>query len=158
MEAKVMEAETAREASAATNAKDMGTMPMIVNNEDIPSLEQAESTSSSTSREQSEWDFLEGPKKDYIEEIERQAGKEFQTHLDKLKAAPLESKASSTALAYKAENKRRKDWIIEKRVPLNESSFLLYLVDRAKGIGSSALSKISAAYQAANQGISVEEI
>ncbi|CAP24397.2 Protein CBG03513 [Caenorhabditis briggsae] len=85
----------------------------------------------------------------------RQAGKEFQTHLDKLKAAPLESKASSTALAYKAENKRRKDWIIEKRVPLNESSFLLYLVDRAKGIGSSALSKISAAYQAANQGISV---
>ncbi|UMM30601.1 hypothetical protein L5515_012407 [Caenorhabditis briggsae] len=121
MEAKVMEAETAREASAATNAKDMGTMPMIVNNEeikrleeegvvvrveeeprcvsplhvveqgdigvakarwmmqvvgenqkkknesklarkkkspDIPSLEQAESTSSSTSREQSEWDFL----------------------------------------------------------------------------------------------------
>ncbi|CAP27073.1 Protein CBG06832 [Caenorhabditis briggsae] len=95
-----------------------------------------------------------GPKKDYIEEIERQAGKEFQTHLDKLKAAPLESKASSTALAYKAENKRRKDWIIEKRLPLNESSFLLYLVDRAKGIGSSALSKISAAYQAANQGIS----
>ncbi|CAP25970.2 Protein CBG05500 [Caenorhabditis briggsae] len=116
---------------------------------DIPSLERAESTSSSTSREQSEWDFLEGPKKDYIEEIERQAGKEFQTHLDKLKAAPLESKASSTALAYKAENKRRKDWIIEKRLPLNESSFLLYLVDRAKGIGSSALSKISAAYQAA---------
>ncbi|ULT94614.1 hypothetical protein L3Y34_003812 [Caenorhabditis briggsae] len=211
MEAKVMEAETAREASAATNAKDMGTFPMIVNNEeikrleeegvvvrveeeprcvsplhvveqgdigvakarwmmqvvgenqkkkseskmarknkspDIPSLERAESTSSSTSREQSEWDFL-GPKKDYIEEIERQAGKEFQTHLDKLKAAPLESKASSTALAYKAENKRRKDWIIEKRLPLNESSFLLYLVDRAKGIGSSALSKISAAYQAA---------
>ncbi|CAP21434.1 Protein CBG24943 [Caenorhabditis briggsae] len=118
-------------------------------NVDIPSLERAESTSSSTSREQSEWDFLEGPKKDYIEEIERQAGKEFQTHLDKLKAAPLESKASSTALAYKAENKRRKDWIIEKRLPLNESSFLLYLVDRAKGIGSSALSKISAAYQAA---------
>ncbi|CAO4369355.1 unnamed protein product [Caenorhabditis nigoni] len=121
---------------------------------DIRSLERAESTSSSTSREQNEWDFLEGPKKDYIDELERQAGKEFQLHLDKLKAVPLESKASSTALAYKAENKKRKDWIIQKKLPLNESSFLLYLVDRAKGIGSSALSKISAAYQAANQGIS----
>ncbi|PIC38487.1 hypothetical protein B9Z55_010486 [Caenorhabditis nigoni] len=217
MEAKFMEAEMAREASDATNVKDMGTTPMIVSKEeikrleeegvvvraeqeprcvsplhvveqgdtgvamsrwmmqvvgdnqrktseskmarkkkspDIRSLERAESTSSSTSREQNEWDFLEGPKKDYIDELERQAGKEFQLHLDKLKAVPLESKASSTALAYKAENKKRKDWIIQKKLPLNESSFLLYLVDRAKGIGSSALSKISAAYQAANQGIS----
>ncbi|UMM26542.1 hypothetical protein L5515_010197 [Caenorhabditis briggsae] len=40
MEAKVMEAETAREASAATNAKDMGTMPMIVNNEEMKRLEE----------------------------------------------------------------------------------------------------------------------
>ncbi|PIC14086.1 hypothetical protein B9Z55_027372 [Caenorhabditis nigoni] len=108
----------------------------------------------SWSVEEREYYVFQGPKKDYIDELERQAGKEFQLHLDKLKAVPLESKASSTALAYKAENKKRKDWIIQKKLPLNESSFLLYLVDRAKGIGSSALSKISAAYQAANQGIS----
>ncbi|UMM44222.1 hypothetical protein L5515_019411 [Caenorhabditis briggsae] len=38
MEAKVMEAEMAREAFAATNAKDMGTMQMIVNNEEIKRL------------------------------------------------------------------------------------------------------------------------
>ncbi|UMM44217.1 hypothetical protein L5515_019407 [Caenorhabditis briggsae] len=40
MEAKVMEAEMAREAFAATNAKDMGTMPMIVNNKEIKRLEE----------------------------------------------------------------------------------------------------------------------
>ncbi|ULU07982.1 hypothetical protein L3Y34_019204 [Caenorhabditis briggsae] len=37
---------------------------------------------------------------------------------------------------------------------MNESSFLLYLLGRAKQIESSALAKISAAYQTANEGIS----
>ncbi|ULT84987.1 hypothetical protein L3Y34_013577 [Caenorhabditis briggsae] len=144
MEAKVMEAEMAREAFAATNAKDMGTKSMIVNNEEIKRLEeegvvvrveeeprcvsplhvveqgdigvakakwmmqvvgenQKKKSESKLARKKKS---PEGPKKDYM--IERQAGKEFQTHLDKLKA---------------------------------------------QGIGSSALSKISVAYQAANQGI-----
>ncbi|CAI2349505.1 unnamed protein product [Caenorhabditis sp. 36 PRJEB53466] len=40
------------------------------------------------------------------------------------------------------------------QLPKNESTFLLYLMERGTKIGSSALSKISAAYQAANDGIS----
>ncbi|ULU07947.1 hypothetical protein L3Y34_019181 [Caenorhabditis briggsae] len=67
---------------------------------------------------------------------------------------PFEAKATSTAVAHKAENDKRNLWISQKKPPMNESSFLLYLLDRAKQIGSSALAKISAAYQTANEGIS----
>ncbi|ULT91086.1 hypothetical protein L3Y34_008999 [Caenorhabditis briggsae] len=67
---------------------------------------------------------------------------------------PFEAKATSKAAAYKAENDKRNSWISQKKLPMNESSFLLYLLDRAKKIGSSALAKISAAYQTANEGIS----
>ncbi|CAO4362755.1 unnamed protein product [Caenorhabditis nigoni] len=67
---------------------------------------------------------------------------------------PFEAKAKSTAAAYKAENDKRNAWISQKKLPVDESSFLLYLLDRAKQIGSSALAKISAAYQTANEGIS----
>ncbi|CBX33050.1 Protein CBG10385 [Caenorhabditis briggsae] len=57
---------------------------------------------------------------------------------------PFEAKATSTAAAYKAENDKRNSWISQKKLPMDES----------KQIGSSALAKISAAYQTANEGIS----
>ncbi|CAO4368903.1 unnamed protein product [Caenorhabditis nigoni] len=121
---------------------------------DIPSLERLASTSSTTSRGQKGWDVLEGAKRQFVEELKQKAGEEFGHHIEKLKMIPFEAKAKSTAAAYKAENDKRNAWISQKKLPVDESSFLLYLLDRAKQIGSSALAKISAAYQTANEGIS----
>ncbi|PIC32433.1 hypothetical protein B9Z55_012762 [Caenorhabditis nigoni] len=96
----------------------------------------------------------QGAKRQFVEELKQKAGEEFGHHIEKLKMIPFEAKAKSTAAAYKAENDKRNAWISEKKLPVDESSFLLYLLDRAKQIGSSALAKISAAYQTANEGIS----
>ncbi|ULU09323.1 hypothetical protein L3Y34_014029 [Caenorhabditis briggsae] len=121
---------------------------------DIPSSERLASTSSTTSRGQRGWDVLEGAKRQFVEELEQKAGEEFGHHIERLKMIPFEAKATSTAAAYKAENDKRNSWISQKKLPMDESSFLFYLLDRAKQIGSSALAKISAAYQTANEGIS----
>ncbi|CAP21380.1 Protein CBG24870 [Caenorhabditis briggsae] len=96
----------------------------------------------------------EGAKRQFVEELEQKAGEEFGHHIERLKMIPFEAKATSTAAAYKAENDKRNSWISQKKLPMDESSFLFYLLDRAKQIGSSALAKISAAYQTANEGIS----
>ncbi|CAO4376243.1 unnamed protein product [Caenorhabditis nigoni] len=100
------------------------------------------------------FNFPEGAKRQFVEELKQKAGEEFGHHIEKLKMIPFEAKAKSTAAAYKAENDKRNAWISQKKLPVDESSFLLYLLDRAKQIGSSALAKISAAYQTANEGIS----
>ncbi|CAO4372948.1 unnamed protein product [Caenorhabditis nigoni] len=121
---------------------------------DIPSSERLASTSSTTSRGQRGWDVLEGAKRQFVEELKKKAGEGFEHHIERLKEIPFEAKATSTAAAYKAENDKRNSWISQKKLPMDESSFLLYLVDRARQIGSSALAKISAAYQTANEGIS----
>ncbi|CAI2352583.1 unnamed protein product [Caenorhabditis sp. 36 PRJEB53466] len=88
-----------------------------------------------------------GAKRQYVRELETQAGPRMQHLIDALKLVPYESKAMSTAKAYRAENVKRSAWIETMQLPKNESSFLLYLVERGKKIGSSAMSKISAAYQ-----------
>ncbi|CAI2306464.1 unnamed protein product [Caenorhabditis sp. 36 PRJEB53466] len=96
----------------------------------------------------------EGAKRQYVRDLETQAGPRMQHLIDALKLVPYESKATSTAKAYRAENVKRSAWIETMQLPKNESSFLLYLVERGKKIGSSAMSKISAAYQVANEGFS----
>ncbi|CAI2346885.1 unnamed protein product [Caenorhabditis sp. 36 PRJEB53466] len=96
----------------------------------------------------------EGAKRQYVKDLEAQAGKQLKHLVDVLKVAPYESKATSTARAYRAENVKRNVWTEKMQLPKNESTFLLYLMERGTKIGSSALSKISAAYQAANDGIS----
>ncbi|CAO4387311.1 unnamed protein product [Caenorhabditis nigoni] len=97
---------------------------------------------------------VKGAKRQFVEELKQKAGEGFEHHIERLKMIPFEAKATSTAAAYKAENDKRNSWISRKKLPMDESSFLLYLVDRARQIGSSALAKISAAYQTANEGIS----
>ncbi|CAI2353894.1 unnamed protein product [Caenorhabditis sp. 36 PRJEB53466] len=105
--------------------------------EDIQNRKPAESTSSITSEEPKEWDFLEGAKRQYVRDLETQAGPRMQHLIDALKLSGKMSKRSA--------------WIETMQLPKNESSFLLYLVERGKKIGSSAMSKISAAYQVANE-------
>ncbi|CAP38579.2 Protein CBG21870 [Caenorhabditis briggsae] len=97
---------------------------------------------------------VKGAKRQFVEELKQKAGEGFEHHIERLKMIPFEAKATPTAAAYKAENDKRNSWISQKKLPMDESSFLLYLLDRAKQIGSSALTKISAAYQTANEGIS----
>ncbi|EFP06967.1 hypothetical protein CRE_10350 [Caenorhabditis remanei] len=121
---------------------------------DILSLDRPASTYSSTFREPKGWDLLEGVKRSFIEELQTKVGSEFLPHIETLKAVPFDSKAMSTAKAYKEENEKRNLWIAQRNLPVDESSLLLYLVDKAKRIGSSALTRISAAYQTANESLS----
>ncbi|EFP04735.1 hypothetical protein CRE_30022 [Caenorhabditis remanei] len=121
---------------------------------DILSLDRPASTCSSTFREPKGWDLLEGVKRSFIEELQTKVGSEFLPHIETLKAVPFDSKAMSTAKAYKEENEKRNRWIAQRNLPVDESSLLLYLVDKAKRIGSSALTRISAAYQTANESLS----
>uniref|UniRef100_A0A8R1I705 Tyr recombinase domain-containing protein n=1 Tax=Caenorhabditis japonica TaxID=281687 RepID=A0A8R1I705_CAEJA len=98
--------------------------------------------------------FPEGKKQQFIEELRTIAGTELSHVVDFLEDAPYGSKAFSTAKAYKTENSKRAQWTIKRNLPQNESSLLLYLGEKARTIGSSALGKIAAAYRVTNDGMS----
>uniref|UniRef100_A0A8R1DJN3 Tyr recombinase domain-containing protein n=1 Tax=Caenorhabditis japonica TaxID=281687 RepID=A0A8R1DJN3_CAEJA len=71
--------------------------------------------------------------------------------IDSLALVPYNSKAMSTTKAYKLANEKRVEWALTKKLTSPEESLLLYMAEKAKTVGSSALATISAAYQAANE-------
>uniref|UniRef100_A0A8R1J098 RNase H domain-containing protein n=1 Tax=Caenorhabditis japonica TaxID=281687 RepID=A0A8R1J098_CAEJA len=98
--------------------------------------------------------LIKGPKQEFVANLRQQVGPEWHTLLSSLASSPFTAKAESTAQVYKSANLQRQAWTRQKNLPQNENSFILYLLDKAKTIGSSALSIISAAYQTVNSSVS----
>ncbi|PIC41780.1 hypothetical protein B9Z55_009074 [Caenorhabditis nigoni] len=65
------------------------------------------------------------------------------------------AKAASTMKAYGQENEQRRRWILERGLPLNEVSTVMYLAWKSESVGSGSLAKISAAYKMVNNEVSI---
>ncbi|PIC52495.1 hypothetical protein B9Z55_000258 [Caenorhabditis nigoni] len=101
-------------------------------------------------------DREEGPRQEFLEEImESSRNRNSDAIVQTLMTALSSAKAASTMKAYERENEQRRKWIIEKGLPLNEVSTVMYLAWKSESVGSGSLAKISAAYKMVNNEVSI---
>ncbi|CAO4368819.1 unnamed protein product [Caenorhabditis nigoni] len=99
---------------------------------------------------------LEGPRQAFLEEITENArNRNSDDIVQTLMTALSSAKAASTMKAYGQENEQRRRWILERGLPLNEVSTVMYLAWKSESVGSGSLAKISAAYKMVNNEVSI---
>ncbi|PIC47312.1 hypothetical protein B9Z55_006707 [Caenorhabditis nigoni] len=98
----------------------------------------------------------EGPRQAFLEEITENArNRNSDDIVQTLMTALSSAKAASTMKAYGQENEQRRRWILERGLPLNEVSTVMYLAWKSESVGSGSLAKISAAYKMVNNEVSI---